>query len=285
MSSRVILVCDDPSALRSPETGLWDGAACLRGIHTDSWWAHIFEYPGHFEGNMVQVRELAEQGGVDIIHPHGTLAVQPPGLVVCDVDSTITRTEGIDLLAECAGRADEVSEVTARAMAGELDFAESLTQRVACLAGLPVDAVDEACRATVITPGAAELVSSAHRVGARVGLVSGGFTAMVEPVARQIGADLWAANELEVADGRLTGRLVGPVVDRAAKAARLQEWADELGVETCATVAVGDGANDLDMFAASGLPVAFCAKPVAVAAARNTISFERIDAVAAMWTW
>lgn len=122
MNSRVILVSDDRSSLRSPDTLLWPDAACMRGIHTGEWTAHIFEYAMSFEGNMTQVRELAAANGVGVLHPHGALATDPPGLIVCDVDSTVTRTEAIDLLAECAGKADEVREITARAMVGELDL-------------------------------------------------------------------------------------------------------------------------------------------------------------------
>ena len=283
MSSRVILVSDDRSSLRSPGTLLWPDAAGMRGIHTGEWAAHIFEYAISFEGNMTQVRELAATNGVGVLHPHGTLATEPPGLIVCDVDSTVTRTEAIDLLAECAGKADEVREVTARAMAGELDFAESLRARVKCLEGLHIGAFEEARKATVVTPGAAELVASAHEIGAAVGLVSGGFTALVDPLAEQIGADFAASNELEIVDGHLTGRVVGDIVDRAAKATWLGRWALECGVDLERTIALGDGANDLDMFAIAGLPIAFCAKAVAVEAARNTIRCERIDAVRAVW--
>ena len=283
MNSRVILVSDDRSSLRSPDTLLWPDAACMRGIHTGEWTAHIFEYAMSFEGNMTQVRELAAANGVGVLHPHGALATDPPGLVVCDVDSTVTRTEAIDLLAECAGKADEIRGITARAMAGELDFTQSLYARVRCLEGLHIGALEEAWKATAITPGTAELVAAAHEVGAAVGLVSGGFTALVDPLAEQIGADFAASHELEIVDDHLTGRVVGDIIDRAAKATWLRRWASERGVALERTIALGDGANDLDMFAIAGLPIAFCAKPVAVEAARNTIRCERIDAVRAVW--
>ncbi|WCC79691.1 phosphoserine phosphatase SerB [Cutibacterium equinum] len=283
MSSRVILVSDDRPSLRFPGSLLWPDAACMRGIHTGDWAAHIFEYAMSFEGNMTQVRDMAASHGIGVLHPHGLLASEPPGLIVCDVDSTITRTEAIDLLAECAGKAEEVSEITARAMAGQLDFAQSLHERVRCLEGLHVGALEEARKATVVTPGAAELVAAAHEVGAAVGLVSGGFTALVTPLAEQIGADVTASNELEIVDDHLTGRVVGDIVDRAAKAAWLRRWAAEREVPLEQTIAVGDGANDLDMFAVAGMAIAFCAKPIAVEAARNTIRCERIDAVRAVW--
>ena len=283
MNSRVILISDNRTSLRAPGTLLWSDAACMRGIHTGEWTAHIFEYAMSFEGNLAQVRELAAANSVGVLHPHGALATEPPGLIVCDVDSTVTRTEAIDLLAECAGKADEVREVTARTMAGELDFVESLYARVKCLEGLHIGTLEEARKATVVTPGAAELVASAHEIGAAVGLVSGGFTALVDPLAKQIGADFATSNELEVVDDHLTGRVVGDVVDRVAKATWLRRWASECGTGLERTIAVGDGANDLDMFAVAGLPVAFCAKPVAAEAARNTIRCERIDAVRAVW--
>ena len=160
MSSRVILVSDDRSSLRSPGTALWPQAAHMRGTHTDGWTAQIFDYTTTVEADMHEVRELASASGADVIHPHGALATQPPGLLVSDVDSTLTRTEAIDLLAQCAGRADEVADVTARAMAGEMDFTESLRARVGCLAGLPVGAVEEARSAIVVTPGAKELIAA-----------------------------------------------------------------------------------------------------------------------------
>ncbi|MSS46282.1 phosphoserine phosphatase SerB [Cutibacterium sp. WCA-380-WT-3A] len=284
MNSRVILVSDDRSSLRAPGSLLWPDAACMRGMHTGEWAAHIFEYAMSFEGNMTQVRDIAAANGVGVLHPHGALATEPPSLIVCDVDSTITRTEAIDLLAECAGKANEVHEITARAMAGELDFTESLHARVRCLEGLHIGALEEARKATIVTPGAAELVAAAHEVGAAVGLVSGGFTAFVNPLLDHIGADFAASNELEVVDDHLTGRVAGNVIDRAAKATWLRRWVSERGTDLERTIAVGDGANDLDMFAIAGLPIAFCAKPVAVEAARNTIRCERIDAVRAVWT-
>ncbi len=168
-------------------------------------------------------------------------------------------------------------------MAGELDFAQSLYARVRCLEKLHIGALEEARKATVVTPGTAELVAAAHEVGAAVGLVSGGFTALVDPLAEQIGADFAASNELEIVDNHLTGRVVGDIIDRAAKATWLRRWASERGVALERTIALGDGANDLDMFAIAGLPIAFCAKPVAVEAARNTIRCERIDTVRAVW--
>ncbi|MBL0888071.1 phosphoserine phosphatase SerB [Myceligenerans indicum] len=183
-------------------------------------------------------------------------------LIVSDVDSTFFRQEVIELIADHAGTRQEVAAVTERAMRGELDFAGSLRERVATLAGVPAGALDKVRDAVELTPGAAELVAACQQRGWAFGLVSGGFEEIVRPIAEDLGIRLVRANRLEVSGGVLTGRTVGPVVDRAAKAATLREWAAAEGVPLEATVAVGDGANDLDMIAAAGVGVAFRAKPV-----------------------
>ncbi|MDR1635431.1 MAG: phosphoserine phosphatase SerB [Bifidobacteriaceae bacterium] len=197
--------------------------------------------------------------------------MSPTHLLVMDVDSTLTSTEGIDLLADLAGRGPQVAAVTARAMAGELDFAASLHERVACLRGLPQAGLQEAAAMVRLTPGARELVAAAHAQGWAVAAVSGGFVQMVAPLAADLGLDFYRANTLEVSDAVLTGRVVGPVVDRAAKETALREWAGVLGVPLERTVAIGDGANDLDMMAAAGLSIAFGGKPAVVAAADHAI--------------
>lgn len=284
MTCRIILVGAPGLTLRATAGLLWPDSSVVRAHHHTGWSAIAFSYSHRFEGDLALVRQRAEQAGVDVVEVTGPLAGRPPGLVVSDVDSTITRTEGIDLLAEQAGRAREVAEVTDRAMAGELDFTESLRARVACLSGLPVAAVAEASEAVVLTDGAPEFVDQAHRAGAEVALVSGGFTAMVEPLAEHLGVDHVAANTLEVEDGHLTGRLTGPVVDRAAKAEWLRRWAARLDLPTDLTVAVGDGANDIDMLTAAGLGVSLCGRPAARAAADAAISRPHVDAVSAVWT-
>jgi phosphoserine phosphatase len=202
----------------------------------------------------------------------------PDRLVVMDVDSTLITAEVIDLLAGRAGSADEVAAITERAMRGELDFASSLHQRVATLAGLPAGVLDEVRASLVLTPGAAELVSGLAERGWPLGLVSGGFGEVVGPLAASLGIERWKANGLEVSAGRLTGRVRGPVVDRAAKAAALRRWAGELGVPLARTVAIGDGANDLEMLAEAGLGIAFNAKP-AVRARADVAVDGRLDAV------
>jgi len=214
------------------------------------------------------------------------LAVSPSGLarrgrrlVVLDVDSTLIQDEVIELLAAHAGRAEEVHAVTESAMRGEIDFTESLRQRVAVLAGLPEEVLDEVAAAVRLTPGARTLVRTLHRLGFTVALVSGGFTPIVESIARDLRIRHVRANELEVRDGQLTGRLVGQVVDRAGKAAALREFAATEGLPLSRTVAIGDGANDLDMLQSAGLGVAFNAKPVVRSQAHTSVNVPYLDTV------
>lgn len=187
-------------------------------------------------------------------------AVRP--LLVLDCDSTTIQDEVIELLADVAGTRELVAEVTERAMRGELDFAESLRERVATLAGTPDSVFEDAYRRVRPTPGIHELIAAVHERGGLVGVVSGGFHEVLDPLAADLGLDLWRANRLEVEDGRLTGRVLGSVVDARAKAEALTEWARAAEVPLAATMAIGDGANDLEMMAISGVSVAFNAKPI-----------------------
>lgn len=189
-------------------------------------------------------------------------AALPRPLVVLDCDSTTIRDEVIELLADAAGTREEVAAVTERAMRGEIDFAESLAARVATLRGTPETVFADAYARLRRSPGIEALIAAIHQRGGVVGVVSGGFHEVLDPLAADLGLDLWRANRLEVADGRLTGRTVGPVIDAAAKAAALEEWAAAAGVPMWATVAIGDGANDLEMMRIAGLSVAYNAKPV-----------------------
>ncbi|MDQ3106149.1 MAG: phosphoserine phosphatase SerB [Actinomycetota bacterium] len=201
-------------------------------------------------------------------------------LVVLDVDSTLVQGEVIEMLAEHAGCRAEVQDVTDRAMRGELDFETSLRERVALLAGVPAAVIEQVYAGLVLTPGARTLVRALHRLGYRLGLVSGGFTQVVEPIAHDLGIRYVAANTLEIEDAHLTGRLVGDIVDRATKADALRRFAVDAGVPIRNTVAVGDGANDLDMLAAAGLGVAFNAKQVVREAADTAVSAPYLDSVA-----
>ncbi|PYF98959.1 phosphoserine phosphatase [Georgenia satyanarayanai] len=226
-----------------------------------------------------ELRGPATALAVDVAVTAGPLAADGVGLLVMDVDSTLITAEVIELLAEHAGTREQVAEVTERAMRGELDFAASLRERVATLAGLDTGVVDAVRDAVELSAGARELVAAVHERGGKVALVSGGFLEVVGPIAEELRIDHVVANRLEVQDGRLTGRTAGPVVDRAAKERHLRTWAAEDGVPLERVVAVGDGANDLDMLGAAGLGVAYCAKPVVQEQARAAVTFPRLDAV------
>ena len=181
-------------------------------------------------------------------------------LVVLDVDSTLIENEVIELLADEAGSLDEVAAITFKAMNGELDFEASLRSRVATLKGLPESVFETVGALVTVTDGVREMIHAVQGAGGAVGVVSGGFHEVVDPVAESLGLNYWRANRLEVRDGVLTGGLVGPIIDAAAKASTLREWAADFGVPLGQTVAVGDGANDLPMMANCGLAVGFDAK-------------------------
>ena len=227
-------------------------------------------------------RELALESsvhGIDVAVAAGGLARRGRRLVVMDVDSTLIQDEVIELLASHAGREAEVAAVTAAAMRGELDFAQSLRERVAALQGLPVSVLDEVRDAVRFTPGARTLVRTLKRLGFTVAIVSGGFLEVVEHLAAELDIDHAHANRLEVRDGMLTGRLVGDIVDRAGKAEALRRFAREAGLPLSRTVAIGDGANDLDMLETAGLGVAFNAKPVVREQADTAVNVPYLDAV------
>jgi phosphoserine phosphatase len=181
-------------------------------------------------------------------------------LVVLDVDSTLIEDEVIELLAAEAGSAERVAEITFRAMNGELDFEQSLRERVATLEGLPATVFETVGARVTVTRGVPELIAAVQDAGGRVAVVSGGFHEVIDPIAESLGLDHWRANRLEVSGGRLTGDLIPPIIDAAAKADALREWADAAGLPLSQTVAVGDGANDLPMMAICGLAVGFDAK-------------------------
>ncbi|KRE62770.1 phosphoserine phosphatase SerB [Nostocoides sp. Soil756] len=217
--------------------------------------------------------------GCDIAVAPAGLARRGARLVVMDVDSTLVQDEVIELIAAHAGTEAEVAAVTERAMRGELDFAESLHARVATLAGLPVSVLDEVRAAVRLTPGARTLVRTLKALGFTVALVSGGFAEVVEPIGAELGVDHVRANRLEVVDGHLTGRVIGAVVDRAGKAAALREFAALEGLPLSRTVAIGDGANDLDMLGLAGLGIAFNAKPLVREQADTSVTVPYLDTV------
>lgn len=182
-------------------------------------------------------------------------------LVVLDADSTLIRNEVIELLADEAGRGAEVAAATEAAMRGEVDFAESLRARVAALRGVPVEAFARVLARIEPTPGIGDLAAAVKARGGILAVVSGGFHEILDEIAPSLGVDVWRANRLEISEGALTGRVAGDIVDAAAKAASLREWAALYGVPAGATVAVGDGANDLLMMETAALGLAFNAKP------------------------
>jgi len=214
------------------------------------------------------------------------IAVQPGGLmrwakklVLMDVDSTLIAQEVIDLLAAKAGAGDRVKEITESAMRGEIDFEKSLKERVALLKGLPQSVIEEVRAEITLTPGARTLIRTLKRLGHTVGVVSGGFIEVIEPILIELGITLYRANSLEIHNGVLTGGLMGPIIDRPAKAQALVDFALQEGVGLEQTIAIGDGANDLDMITAAGLGIAFNAKPAVRAAADSAVSQPYLDSV------
>lgn len=217
--------------------------------------------------------------GVDIALEDYSLSRRTKRLIVFDVDSTLIQGEVIEMLADRAGALAAVAEVTEAAMRGELDFAESLHKRVATLAGLPAEVLDEVADQIELTPGARTTIRTLRRLGYHCGIVSGGFRQVIEPLAHDLMMDFVAANELEIVDGKLTGRVVGQVIDRPGKAKALRDFAQQVGVPMEQTVAVGDGANDIDMLSAAGLGVAFNAKPALREVADASLSHPYLDTV------
>ncbi len=232
--------------------------------------------PGTLRARLV---EVARSAGVDVAVERAGLARRSKRLIVFDVDSTLVQGEVIEMLAARAGAEAEVRAVTEAAMRGELDFTESLRRRVAVLAGLPESVLDEVAAELELTPGARTTIRTLKRLGFRCGVVSGGFTRVINGLADELGMDFCAANELEVVGGRLTGRVVGQIVDRPGKAVALRRFAESFGVPLEQCVAVGDGANDIDMLSTAGLGIAFNAKPALREVADTALSHPYLDVV------
>ncbi|MBJ8338202.1 MULTISPECIES: phosphoserine phosphatase SerB [Antrihabitans] len=223
--------------------------------------------------------EVAVRENVDVAVERAGLARRNKRLIVFDVDSTLIQGEVIEMLAARAGVEDEVRAVTEAAMRGEIDFGESLHQRVATLAGLDASVIDEVGESIQLTPGARTTIRTLRRLGFHCGVVSGGFRQVIDGLAHELELDFVEANTLEIIDGKLTGRVVGEVIDRKAKAVALRKFAAQVGVPMEQTVAVGDGANDIDMLNAAGLGVAFNAKPALREVADAALSHPFLDAV------
>jgi phosphoserine phosphatase len=222
---------------------------------------------------------VAADAGVDVAVEDYSLSRRAKRLIVFDVDSTLIQGEVIEMLAARVGAQDAVAAITDAAMRGELDFTASLQQRVATLAGLPIEVVQDVAAQLELTPGARTTLRTLRRLGFHVGVVSGGFRQVIEPLAEELMLDFVAANQLEVVDGKLTGRVVGQIIDRAGKAKALRDFAAQAGVPMEQTVAVGDGANDIDMLAAAGLGVAFNAKPALREVADASLTYPYLDTV------
>ena len=225
------------------------------------------------------LNRVAADERVDVAVEDYGLVWRTKRLIVFDVDSTLVQGEAIEMLAARAGAQGQVAAITEAAMRGELDFAESLQQRVATLAGLPATVIDEVADQLELMPGARTTLRTLRRLGFRCGVVSGGFRRIIEPLAEELKLDYVAANDLEIIDGTLTGRVVGPIIDRPGKAKALREFAQQAGVPLEQTVAVGDGANDIDMLATAGLGVAFNAKPALREVADASLSHPYLDTV------
>jgi phosphoserine phosphatase len=235
--------------------------------------------PGAYSRLRTVLTEVASDERVDVAVEAYSLAGRTKRLVVFDVDSTLVQGEVIEMLAARAGAEGAVAAITEAAMRGELDFAKSLEQRVATLEGLPATVIDEVAAQLELMPGARTTIRTLRRLGYRCGVVSGGFRRIIEPLAEDLLLDYVAANELEIIDGVLTGRVVGQIVDRPGKAAALRDFAQKFGIPMEQTVAVGDGANDIDMLAAAGLGIAFNAKPALREVADASLSHPYLDSV------
>jgi len=239
-----------------------------------------FEVSGVTEAGIRNaLADITSEIGVDIaLLPRGQNRLAKK-LVVMDVDSTLIQQEVIDFLAAKAGVSEQVVAITASAMRGEIDFKESLRERVALLKGLPESALAEVRQEILLTPGAETLIRTLQRLGHCVGVVSGGFIEVIEPIIKVLGIEFYRANKIGIESGFLTGTVVGPVVDRAAKAQALRDFASQAGVSMEQTVAIGDGANDLDMIAAAGMGIAFDAKPAVRVAADSALTQRHLDSV------
>ena len=257
-------------------------ATCERIVHLASYPVDCYELVVRGRDH-VALREslalVAQASGVDLAVQRAGLHRRAKHLVVMDADSTLLQDEVIDLLAEECHCAEEVAKITELAMAGELDFGESLRRRVALLEGLDASVLDRVREKLRLTPGARTLLRTLHRLGYVPAVVSGGFVEVLAPLLAELHVDYLEANRLEIIEGKLTGRLAAPLVDRAAKARALERFAAEVGVPLAQTVAVGDGANDIDMISVAGLGIAFNAKPVVREHADAALSVPYLDAV------
>ena len=281
----VVLLSEDlkPSAINAVANAIANNGGNIERIHrTASYPVTAIELTvsGADQGKLrTDLAQVGTDNAVDIAVSPGGLMRWAKKLVVMDVDSTLIQQEVIELLGAKAGKAAEISAITDSAMRGELDFAESLRARVALLAGLPDSVLTQVQNEITLTPGARTLIRTLHKLGHHVALVSGGFEPVIAPLMTELGIEHMRANNLEIIDGKLTGNLIGPIIDRAGKAQALREFASQHAIELEQTIAIGDGANDLDMITLAGMGIAFNAKPAVKAAADSSVSAPYLDSV------
>ena len=226
-----------------------------------------------------ELAEIAQNYGIDIAVEQSGLTRRAKRIVLLDMDSTLIQQEVINLLADQYGVGNEVTAITESAMRGEMDFTGSLTERVKLLAGADVQIIESVKASITLMPGARTLIRTLHKLGHKVGVVSGGFLDVIEPLLQELKIDFYRANKLEVVDGRLTGKLLGSIIDRTAKAEALRDFAAAEDVNLAQTIAIGDGANDLGMLEIAGLGIAFNAKPAVRAATNSSINSPYLDSV------
>ena len=272
-----------PSAINAVASVIAYNGGNIERIHRTASYpvtAIEFTVSGVEQGKLrSELARVGNENSIDIAISPGGLMRWAKKLIVMDVDSTLIQQEVIELLGAKAGKGPEIAAITESAMRGELDFAESLRARVSLLAGLPDYVLTEVQSEITLTPGARTLIRTLHKLGHHVALVSGGFEPVVSPIMKELGIAHMRANNLEVVSGKLTGNLVGPIIDRAGKAEALRDFAALHSIELAQTIAIGDGANDLDMIALAGMGIAFNAKPAVKAAADSSVSAPYLDSV------
>ena len=243
-----------------------------------------FDITAEFDEDSLKVLQrdfavISNEFKIDIAVQRGGLIRRAKRVVLLDMDSTLIQQEVIDLLADKVGVGEKVSKITESAMRGDIDFTTSLKERVALLAGASEEIFTDVFESISLTPGALDLIKTLHKLGHKVGVVSGGFLNVIEPLLRDLRIDFYRANTLEVIGGKITGRISGPIINREAKAEALVEFAKKEGVELNQTIAIGDGANDLGMIEIAGLGIAFNAKPKVKLQADASISTPYLDSV------
>jgi len=281
----VVVLSQDlkPSSINAVANAIASNGGNIERIHrTASYPVTAIELTvsGAEQGKLrTDLAQVGRENSVDIAVSPGGLMRWAKKLVVMDVDSTLIQQEVIELLGAKAGKGAEIIAITESAMRGELDFAESLSARVALLSGLPESVLTQVQSEITLTPGARTLIRTLHKLGHHVALVSGGFEPVIAPLMSELGIEHMRANNLEIIDGALTGKLIGPIIDRAGKAQALRDFATMHSIELEQTIAIGDGANDLDMITLAGMGIAFNAKPAVKAAADSSVSAPYLDSV------